>query len=418
MRRMAIIGGTPLNGRVAISGSKNTALPILAATILLHGDITLKNIPFLNDVITMIRVLRSLGIRAEYFEPNTVRIVVDDTVKHVAPYELVTKMRATFFIIGPILARNGMAKVPLPGGCAIGSRPVNIHLKGLEQLGAEIRVEHGVVIAHAKQLRGARIYLDFPSVGATETLIMAASLAEGTTIIENAAKEPEIGDLGSFLNQAGAKISGAGMETVVIEGVPNLHGVNYSVIPDRIEAGTFMIAAALTKGDVTIAPIIPSHIEAIVQKLRESGVHVDLGSDQVRVSTNGVVRSIDAKTMPFPGFPTDMQPQLIALMTKAAGTSIITETIFEHRTMHINELRRMGANIRIEDRSAVITGVPRLSGAPVRASDLRAGAALVVAGLAADGETLVEDMERQIDRGYEKFCEKLCGIGARVTVVD
>ena len=418
MRRLIIKGGAPLHGRVRISGSKNTALPILAGSILLKGETVLRNIPCLNDVITMIRLLRSLGITAEYQEPQTVRIHVNGSIKHVASYELVTKMRATFFIIGPILARMGLAKVPLPGGCAIGLRPVNIHLKGLEQLGATIHIEHGFVIVQAKKLKGARVYMDYPSVGATETIIMAAVLAEGTTVIENAAKEPEIGDLVSFLNLAGAKISGAGTETVVVEGVSDLHGVDYSVIPDRIEAGTFMVGTALTRGDVILGPIIPSHIESIVQKLREAGVVVDVGSDEVRVRSNGALTAVDAKTMPYPGYTTDMQPQLIALMSVAQGTSLVTETVFEHRFTHINELRRMGADIRIEDRSAVIRGVSRLSGAPVRASDLRAGAALVMAACAAEGETVIEDMDRQIDRGYEEFAQKLTGLGATVKALE
>jgi len=412
-----VTGGKRLKGDVVISGSKNAALPILAATALLNGEINLHNVPHLNDVITMLRMLRSLGLRAEYHDPNIVKICTNHTVKHVAPYELVTKMRASFFIIGPILARMGLAKIPLPGGCAIGSRPVELHIKGLKALGATVEMEHGFVIVKAGKLKGAKIYLDFPSVGATETLMMAATLAEGETIIENAAQEPEVLDLANFLNKCGARISGVGDDTIVINGVSRLKGTEYTVIPDRIEAGTIMVAAAMTKGDVRLRKVLPEHVESTIGKLREGGVQVDVQDGDIRVKAPSRFKGLDLKTRPYPGFPTDMQPQMVALLSISEGVSIMTENIFENRFMHIHELRRMGAEIKLEDRSAIITGVNRLSGAPVRATDLRAGAALILAGLVADGETVVDDMERFIDRGYERLVSKLSKLGARIVEV-
>ncbi|MFH1683710.1 MAG: UDP-N-acetylglucosamine 1-carboxyvinyltransferase, partial [Candidatus Margulisiibacteriota bacterium] len=367
MKRIFIKGRKRLEGSVAISGSKNSSLAILAATILLPGKSILRNIPNLLDVKTIVRVLRALGVRAEYSlsQPNTVE-VWNSNVKHVAPYELVTKMRASFFVIGPILARKGLARVPLPGGCAIGSRPVNLHIKGLEALGATVEMEHGFVNVTAKKLRGGRVYLDFPSVGATESVMMAATLAEGETIIENAAREPEVIDLAEFLKQAGAKISGAGTEEIRIEGVAGLFPVEYKVIPDRIEAGTYMVAAAITRGDVLVKDIVPAHIESTIRKLKEMGVNVDVEKDAVRVSAKDGIKAADLKTMPYPGFPTDMQPQLTALLSVAKGTSVVTETVFENRFMHVNELNRMGAEIKLEGQSTIITGVPGLSSAPVK----------------------------------------------------
>ena len=414
MRKILVKGNGPLSGCVDISGSKNAALPILASTILLSGETVISNIPLLNDVITMIRVLKALGMRVEYSEPNRVHVWVSGKIRHVAPYELVTKMRASFFVIGPILAKEGLAKVPLPGGCAIGSRPVNFYIKGLEALGASIRMEHGFVIAEAKKLKGGLIYLDFPSVGATESLMMAATMAEGQTIIENAAQEPEIKDLARFLNKCGARIQGAGEEKICITGVSTLNAQDYKIIPDRIEAGTFMIASAITKGSVTINNIIPEDVAVITAKLLEAGIDVQTGDDFVKVTNKGMVKAVNIKTLPYPGFPTDMQPQFASLLSVADGTSVVTETIFENRFMHVNELNRMGADIQIEGHSMIIKGVPKLSGAPVRASDLRAGAALVLAGLVAHGETLIDDMDRHIVRGYEKFLLKLNGLGADV----
>ncbi|MFH1542657.1 MAG: UDP-N-acetylglucosamine 1-carboxyvinyltransferase [bacterium] len=418
MRKIIVKGGRKLNGTINISGSKNSALAILAASILLPGHTIIRNVPNLLDVQTIIRVLRTLGLRAEYSasQPNTVEIW-NKKVNHVAPYELVTKMRASFFVIGPILARKGMAKVPLPGGCAIGSRPVNLHIKGLEDLGAKVRFEHGFVIVEGRHLKGAKVYLDFPSVGATETVMMAASLADGETLIENAACEPEIVDLENFLNAAGAKISGAGTEKITIHGVKELHAVEHVVIPDRIEAGTYMIAAAMTKGSLTLNNIVPSHIESTVRKLQSAGLEVVVGEKQVTVSAINGINPIDLNTMPYPGFPTDMQPQMTALLSLAKGTSVIRETVFENRFMHVPELNRMGAEIKLEGQSAIVHGVNHLSSAPIKVSDLRAGAALVLAALAAEGETIIEDQEHHLERGYERLEEKLNNVGAEVSIV-
>ena len=418
MLKLLVKGKNSLRGEIAVSGAKNAALPILAGAILLPGRSTIKNVPNLLDVTTMIRVLRAIGLRAEYSQekPNTVDIW-NYQVRHVAPYELVTKMRASFFVIGPILAVKGLAKVPLPGGCAIGSRPVNIHIKGMEALGAEVELEHGFVIVKAKKLRGGKVYLDFPSVGATESIMMAASLAEGDTVIQNAAQEPEIEDLANFLKRAGAKIEGAGSEEIHIQGVNSLSPVEYSIIPDRIEAGTLMAAAAITRGNLKITSVIPEHVESMTRKLQESGVQIEIGEDGITVRADNGFGAVDVKTMPYPGFPTDMQPQLTSFLTLAKGTSVVTETVFENRFMHVHELRRMGADIKIEGQSAIIRGVPGLSGAPVKVSDLRAGAALLVAAMAAEGETLIEDRDRHIQRGYERIIEKLSSIGADIKSV-
>lgn len=414
MRRILVNGGKPLHGEVMISGSKNSALPILAATILTNGESRIESIPNLLDVQTMIRMLRAIGIRAEYSSPNIVRTWVNGHIKHVAPYELVTKMRASFFIIGPLLAKTGFARIPLPGGCAIGSRPVDIHLKGLQKLGAKVFMEHGFVNVQAKKLKGERVYLDFPSVGATETIMMAASLAEGETIIENAAREPEIVDLANFLNKAGSEISGAGLEEIRIKGTARLRAVDYKIIPDRIEAGTFIIAAAATRGDVLVKGMNPQHIEPVLSKLKDAGVLLDIKDDKVRVAVKDKIGPVDIKTLPYPGFPTDLQAQMSALLTKSSGTSIVTETVFENRFMHVHELKRLGADIRLEGQSAIITGVQRLEGAPVKSKDLRAGAALIIAGLSAEGETLIEDIDRFIVRGYEGLDIKLRALGADI----
>jgi UDP-N-acetylglucosamine 1-carboxyvinyltransferase len=418
MRKLLIKGNKKLEGEVQISGAKNAALAVLAATILLPGKSVIRNVPNLLDVKTIIRVLRALGIRAEYSgsQPNTVE-VWNNNCKHVAPYELVTKMRASFFVIGPILARKGLARVPLPGGCAIGSRPVNLHIKGLEALGAHVNMEHGFVNVKAKKLRGGNVYLDFPSVGATEAVMMAATLADGKTVIGNAAREPEIIDLANFLNQAGAQISGAGTEEVTIEGVPELFPVEYSVIPDRIETGTFMIAAAVTKGKLRIKGVVPEYIESTLRKLQEAGLSIEVKGDEAKVYARDGIKPADIKTMPFPGFPTDMQPQFTTLLSLAKGTSVITETVFENRFMHVHELKRMGADIKLEGQSAIINGVSHLSSAPVKVSDLRAGAALVLAGLAAKGETVIEDRDHHLERGYENLVAKLKNLGADVRVV-
>ena len=417
MRKILINGGKRLEGEVTISGSKNAALPILAATVLLSSESVIRNIPSLLDVVTMMRVLRALGLRAEYYEPDTVKIWPNGGVKHVAPYELVTKMRASFFVIGPILARAKLAKVPLPGGCAIGSRPVNLHIKGFEAMGAQVSIEHGFVVAKADELHGGNIYLDFPSVGATESIMMAATLANGITTIENAAQEPEIVDLANFLKLAGANITGAGSDIITIEGVSELKGVEHRVIPDRIEAGTMIAAGAITGGDIRVKGVIPEHLDPFVKKLREAGLSIDFDGHTAHVASNGRLKAVDVKTMPFPGFPTDMQPQLTTLMALAEGTSVITETVFESRFMYVQELKRMGANIQVEEHSAIVRGVGSLSSAPIRAYDLRGGAALVLAALSADGETLIEDNERYIERGYEHLPEKLNALGAKVELV-
>jgi len=417
VQRLLLKGGRPLEGEFTVGGSKNAALPILAATIMLPGHSVIRNVPNLLDVITIIRVLRALGIRAEYSQSDPHRVDVwNSQVKHVAPYELVTKMRASFFVIGPILAVKGLAKVPLPGGCAIGSRPVNLHIKGMEALGAKVEMERGFVIARAAKLKGARVYIDFPSVGATEGVMMAATLAEGETIIENAAREPEVVDLANFLIKAGAKIEGAGGEVIRVQGVSGLAPVDYTIIPDRIEAGTIMAAAAITRGRVRISKIILNHVEATIRKLKESGVRLEIESDALTVhgSEDGF-RAVDVKTMPYPGFPTDMQPQLSAFLTLARGTSVVSETIFENRFMHMQELRRLGADIKMEGQSAIINGVAGLSGAPVKVSDLRAGAALLIAGLAAQGETLLEDRDHHISRGYENIIDRLRALGAEIS---
>lgn len=418
MQKLLVRGKKPLGGVFKVSGSKNAALPILAATILMPGHTVIRNVPNLLDVTTIIRVLTALGLRAEYSQanPNTVD-VWNYQVKHVAPYELVTKMRASFFVIGPILAVKGLAKVPLPGGCAIGSRPVDIHIKGMQALGAEVGLEHGFVIAKARKLKGGRVYLDFPSVGATESVMMAATLSEGETTIENSAREPEVADLANFLIKAGAKIEGAGTDVIRIEGVSRLSPVEYSVIPDRIEAGTAMVAVAITHGKARLEGILPEHVEATVRKLQESGVKIDIQGNSLTVSAGDGFRAVDVKTMPYPGYPTDMQPQISAFLCLAKGTSVVSENIFENRFMHMHELRRLGADIRLEGQSAIINGVARLSGAPVRVSDLRAGAALLLAGLAAEGETLLEDRDHHLVRGYEDLIGKFSALGADLSRV-
>lgn len=415
MLKLAVKGGKPLRGEVKVSGAKNAALPIIAASILLPGHTVIKNVPALLDITTLLRVLTALGLRAEYSQsqPNTVDIW-NSQVKHVAPYELVTKMRASFFVIGPVLAVKGLAKIPLPGGCAIGSRPVDLHIKAMEALGAKVELEHGFVIAKTNKLRGGKIYFDFPSVGATESVIMAASLAEGETIVENAAREPEVADLANFLIRAGAKIEGAGTELIRIQGVNALSPIEYNVIPDRIEAGTLMIAAAITGGRLSISPVIPAQVEAIARKMQEAGVMVEFSGNSVTVEAPKGLKAIDLKTLPYPGFPTDMQPQFSALLALAQGTSVVTETVFENRFMHLQELRRMGADIKIEGQSAIINGVAQLSGAPVKVSDLRAGAALLLAALAAKGESLVEDRDNHLYRGYEKLIDKFRGVGGEI----
>jgi len=413
--RLKINGGVALNGHVTINGAKNSALVLMAAAILGSEEIVLENVPRLADVEIMVDVLRSLGARAHFIEHNVLLIDPRHIANSVAPYDLVTKMRASFFVLGPLVGKLGQAKVSLPGGCAIGSRPVDLHLKGLEAMGADIVLEHGDVIANAPHLRGADIYLNFPSVGATENIMMAASLADGTTTIRNAAQEPEIDDLAQFLISMGARIQGAGSDTIVIEGVKKLDKAStYRVMSDRIEAGTFMIGAAMTRGDIILEKCPTHSLMALIGKMRECGVFFDqIDAQTLRVCGPAKILARDARTMPHPGFPTDIQAQYAAMMAMAEGTSLLTETVFENRFMYVDELQRMGAQIRIEGNTAIIKGQPILSGAPVIATDLRAAAALVLAGLVADGETLVANL-CYLDRGYESFEQKLANLGARI----
>lgn len=414
LEAILIEGGQPLVGTLAVSGAKNTALALLAASLAASGTTVLENVPELADVQVMLEVLSSVGVKVER-RPDGISLDASNLTAHTTPYDLVTRMRASFFVLGPILARMGQARIPLPGGCAIGSRPVDLHLKGLRALGAEVAIEHGYAIARADRLVGAPIYLDYPSVGATETIMMAAALAGGTTTLTNGAQEPEIIDLADLLVAMGAKIEGAGTESMRIEGAPKLAGVRHRCIGDRIEAGTFMIAAAATGGDLTLVGIRPEHVASLTGKLQEMGVSVTWPAPEaVRVQVPGPLTPVDVRTLPFPGFPTDLQAQMMALLAMTPGTSMMTETVFENRFLHVDELHRMGANIRAEGNCAVIQGVSPLTGAPVRATDLRAGAALVVAGLAARGTTQVTGVHH-IDRGYEHLEEKLVSVGARIT---
>lgn len=402
-----------MSGKVTVSGAKNSALPAIAACLLTSGECVIEGVPDLVDVRIMLDVLAELGVRAE-IGPGSVRIDAREIATHEAPYELVRRMRASFLVMGPLLARVGRARISLPGGCAIGSRPIDLHLKGFEALGAEISMGYGSIEAVAPNgLTGAHIYLDFPSVGATENILMAATLARGTTVIENAAEEPEIVDLANLLNSMGARIRGAGTNVLKIEGVDSLGPTVHTIIPDRIEAGTFMVAAAITGGRIRVENVLAEHLKPITAKLREAGAYVEEEDASVVAGADERLRAVDIKTMPHPGFPTDLQAQFMALMATARGTSMITETVFENRFMHVDELKRMGANIKIDGRSAVVEGVEQLTGAPVKATDLRAGAALVLAGLAAEGETELMYVYH-IDRGYEKLESKLSALGASI----
>lgn len=419
MKKYLIQGGQKLSGTVAVSGSKNSTLPILAGVILLDGDCIIENVPNLKDIETMIRMLNAVGLRAELRGGNRVFTSSAVKVKHLVPYELVTKMRASFFVAGPILAKTGFVKIPLPGGCAIGSRPVDIHLKGFEALGATISQEHGFVEIRAKQLKAGEVRLAFPSVGATENLMMAAVFIDGVTVIHNAAREPEIVDLANFLNRAGAKISGAGSTTIQITGVRALRGVNYRVIPDRIEAGTLVIAGAITGSTIKITDCHPDDLLATLNVFRQMGVGLEVGADFINVKgiASQDLRGAGFETQPYPGFPTDMQSQVMALSCLARGTSEIRENLFENRYMHVDELRRLGADITIKEHVAIVRGVPKLSGCPVKTTDLRAGAALFVAGLAAEGETLIQD-SGHLDRGYERLELKLKKLGANIQLLE
>ena len=414
MEKLFIQGGRRLSGTVKVSGAKNAVLPVIAASLLASTPSVIEEIPDLDDVKTITEVLQYLGLNTRR-EPGS--LFVDSTgVKSCeASYELVRKMRASFLVMGPLLSRFQEARISQPGGCAIGTRPIDLHLKGFEALGAEIIQGHGFIEARApKGLRGAPIYLDFPSVGATENIMMAASLAKGKTIIENAAQEPEIVDLANYLNAMGAKVRGAGTNVIRIDGVEKLSGTTYAVIPDRIEAGTYMVAAAITGGDILLKNVLFEHLKPLVAKLKEAGVTIEEDVDQIRVTANGPLRAVDVKTLPYPGFPTDMQAQFMALMTVAEGSSVISETVFENRFMHVDELKRMGANIRVDGRIAIVDGVKHLAGCPVTATDLRAGAALVLAGLIAEGQTEIGSVYH-IDRGYDRIVDKLRGLGAEIS---
>ncbi len=414
MAKILISGGEPLNGEVQISGAKNAVLPILAATLLADGPMEISNVPHLHDVTTTMELLGRMGVQLTVDEKLRITVDPSTITSHVAPYDLVKTMRASILVLGPLVARFGAAEVSLPGGCAIGSRPVDQHIRGLRALGADINVENGYIVARASRLRGARIVMDMVTVTGTENIMMAAALASGTTVIENAAQEPEVLDLALCLNAMGARISGAGTATIVIEGVERLHGCNYEVLPDRIETGTFLVAGAITRGRVLAKRARPDTLDAVLNKLEESGAHIDTGNDWIEVNMRGNrPRAVNLTTAPYPAFPTDMQAQFIALNAAAEGVGVVTETVFENRFMHIQELQRLGADIRVEGNTAISRGVTTMSGAPLMATDLRASASLVLAGLVANGETTV-DRIYHIDRGYENIEEKLGGLGARI----
>ena len=418
MEKLVIHGGKPLQGTVRVSGAKNAVLPIIVASMLGTTQSTLTEIPKLADVHTVCDVIASLGVHIEHPERDTLVIDAHELTSTTAPYDLVRRMRASFLVMGPLLARKGRAQISLPGGCSIGARPIDLHLKAFEAMGAVINLENGDIEATAPNgLKGAQIYLDFPSVGATENILMAASMADGKTVLENAAEEPEIVDLATYLNSMGANIRGAGTNVIRIEGVKELHGANHAVIPDRIEAGTFMVGAAMTQGNVFVENAISEHLNPLLSKLKEVGAEVQEEIDGIRVIGHEPLRPADIKTLPYPGFPTDMQAQFMALTTICQGTSVVTETVFENRFMHVDEFKRMGAKIRIEGRSAIVEGVPRLKGASVNATDLRAGAALVLAGLVAEGETEVGYLYH-IDRGYDNLVLKLQRLGADIVRVN
>ena len=414
MDKLQVTGGIPLEGEVRVSGAKNAALPIIAATLLASEPVAIGNVPHLQDVTTMIELLGRMGVTVTVDERMNVEVDANTLRQPVAPYDLVKTMRASILVLGPLLARFGQADVSLPGGCAIGARPVNIHVAGLQAMGAEITIENGYIRARASRLRGARLVLDTVTVTGTENLMMAATLADGQTVIENAAREPEVIDLADCLNALGAKVRGAGTDTIIIDGVERLHGGSHRVLPDRIEAGTYLVAGAITSGRVHLKQVAPEHLDAVLVKLREAGATVTSGADWIELDMRGRrPRAIDLRTAPYPAFPTDMQAQFAALDTVADGVGTIIETIFENRFMHMLEMRRLGAEIRLEGNTAIIKGVPKLQAAPVMATDLRASASLVLAGLVAEGRTVI-DRIYHIDRGYEAIEEKLSALGADI----
>jgi len=414
MDKLLITGGPPLSGEVRIAGAKNAALPILAATLLAEGPMTVGNVPHLQDITTTMELLGQMGAQLTVDERMRIEAETGTLDRLEAPYDLVKTMRASILVLGPLLARFGEASVSLPGGCAIGSRPVNLHIDGLRAMGADIKVENGYIRAKASRLKGARLVMDMVTVTGTENLMMAAALADGETMIENAAREPEVIDLAHCLNAMGARISGAGTDTITIQGVKRLHGTEYNVLPDRIETGTFLLAAAISRGNVRVRDTDPRLLDAVLAKLREAGADIECGDDWINLDMHGRrPKSVDIHTAPYPAFPTDMQAQFTALNSVAEGVGTITETIFENRFMHVLEMQRMGAKIRVEGNTAICSGVERLTGAPVMATDLRASASLVLAGLVADGETLV-DRIYHIDRGYQDIEEKLAALGATI----
>ncbi|MEH2025790.1 UDP-N-acetylglucosamine 1-carboxyvinyltransferase [Nostoc sp.] len=414
---LQIWGGHPLRGHVKISGAKNAALVIMAGALLCPGDCRIRNVPLLADVERMGQVLLALGVQLTR-QGDILDINASEIKTSKAPYELVTQLRASFFAIGAILARLGVAQMPLPGGCAIGARPVDLHVRGLQAMGAEVQIEHGICNAYvpgsSRRLKGAKIYLDIASVGATENLMMAATLAEGETIIENAAREPEVVDLANFCNAMGAKIKGAGTSRIIIEGVPKLHSVDYSIIPDRIEAGTFLLAAAITRSELILSPVAPEHLIPVIAKLRDIGVTIiEEKPEHLHILPAETLKATDIETQYHPGFPTDMQAPFMALLTLAEGDSVINESVFENRLRHASELNRLGADIRVKGNAAFVRGVPKLSGAPVLGTDLRASAALVIAGLAAEGQTTIQGLQH-LDRGYDRLDMKLQQLGAKI----
>lgn len=417
MEKLIVMGGNRLTGEIKVSGAKNAILPIMAACLLTHGEVTLFQVPKIRDVTMMEKILTYLGAVVSW-SGNTITIKGADVEPKEVSETLMRQLRASNLIVGPLLSRFRKVKVAYPGGCAIGSRPMDLHLKGFRAMGAVVTEKYGFVELEAPNLRGAEIHLDFPSVGATENIMMAAVLAKGSTIIRNAAREPEIVDLQNCLNAMGARIKGAGLDTIKIEGVTKLGSAEHTIIPDRIESGTHMVAAAITRGDVHITNVIVEHVEPIIAKLKEMGVQVlEYSGSSIRVKTNARLKAADCRTLPYPGFPTDMQPQIMSLMTVAEGTSVVAESIFDNRFKHVDELRRMGASIKVEGRVAIIKGVPRLSGAFVEATDLRAGAALILAGLVAEDATIIESIEH-VDRGYENLESKYAALGARIIRVN
>jgi UDP-N-acetylglucosamine 1-carboxyvinyltransferase len=413
MDKLVIQGGVPLSGEIRVSGAKNAALPILCAALLTSEPLRVQNVPHLRDVTTMLTLLGQMGVEVSLDEKLGVGLDADRLRNHTAPYDLVKTMRASIMVLGPLVARFGEALVSLPGGCAIGQRPVDQHIKGLEALGADVKIERGYIHARARRLRGARLVMDLVTVTGTENLMMAAVLAEGRTVIENAAREPEVVDLAHCLNAMGARVQGAGSDVITIDGVATLHGAQYRVMPDRIETGTFLVAAAATGGSIKLKGARADILDAVVAKLQESGATVEHGEDWIRLAAPRELEAVSVRTAPYPAFPTDMQAQFMALNSVARGTAVVTETIFENRFMHVQELQRLGADIEVEGNTAVVRGVPRLQGAKVMATDLRASASLVLAGLVAEGETIV-DRVYHLDRGYECIEEKLGQLGARI----